>query len=113
MTAPLGQIHGNILIMKQKQIPRSYSNNCTNALACAAAGVDGLCHSMTCGGNDWEPLSGEMTAGASQTVACKLERVHCFIHGSGQASRREVNQKHLVAVTTARLILITVTFLGI
>lgn len=108
MTAPLGQIHGNILIMKQKQIPRSSSNNCTNALACAAAGVDGLCHWMTRGGNDWE-----MTAGASQTVASKLERVHYFIHGSGRASRREVNQKHLVCVTAARLTLITVTFLGI
>lgn len=68
MTAPLGQIHGNILIMKQEQIPRSSSNNCTNALACAAAGLDGLCHSMTCGGNDWEPLSGEITAGASQLL---------------------------------------------
>lgn len=73
MTAPLDQIHSKILIMKQKQIPRSYSNNCANALA--AARVDGLCHSMTCGGNDWEPLSGEITADASQTAACKLERV--------------------------------------
>lgn len=62
--------------------------------------------------DDWEPLSGDITVGASQTVACKLERVHYFIRGSGRAPRREVNQRHLVCVTTARLILITVTFLG-
>lgn len=108
MTAPLGRIHSNVLITRQQQIPRS-SNNCTNALACGAAGLDGLCHSMTCGGNDWEPLSGGITAGAP----CKLERFRYFIHGSGWASRREANQKHPACVTTARLILISVTFLGV
>lgn len=66
---------------------------------------------MTRGGIDREPLSGEITAGASQT--CQLERVRYVIRGSGRASRREADQKHLVRVATARLILISVTFLGI
>lgn len=33
---------------------------------------------MTCGRKDWEPVSGEITVRASQTDACKLERVHRF-----------------------------------
>lgn len=41
--------------------------------------LDGLCHLMTCGQQDWEPTSKQITVKASQTNACKWENLLCFI----------------------------------
>ena len=41
--------------------------------------LDGLCHLMTCGQQDWEPTSKQITVKAFQTNACKWENLLCFI----------------------------------
>lgn len=41
--------------------------------------IYGLCHLMTCGNNNWEPTSTQITVNAFQSNACKWRNRLCFL----------------------------------